>query len=97
MADAIMSSKEVLRMADELNDEPRALRRKHSKPQVKVGIEIDDGRGYLAVTDHETGARVTLELSIESMNTLGGLLVMADNPGHASFGCWLEGEAQVVR
>ncbi len=99
MADSIISSAELLRMVDEQEPERVVTRkhRKHRKPQVRMGVEVEDGLGYLALTDHETGARVTLKLSLEAMASMGGLMIMSDNPGRVSFGCWLEGELQVVR
>jgi hypothetical protein len=96
-ANETISSAELLRLASETEGPRDTLRVKHRKPQIRLGVEVEDGKGYLALTDHETGARVTITMSLEALASMGGLMIMADNPGKVAFGCWLEGELQVVR
>lgn len=104
MRENVISAKELIEMRDALNGESTdsrpvrdTIRTKHKRPSLRVGLESEEGKTYLAITDHDTGHRATIQLSLESMASLGAQMLTASAGEGIQLGCWLEGELEVAK
>jgi hypothetical protein len=98
MSDTLVTEEDLRRMrGDEAPAQVAPAATKHRRPSLRVGLESEDGSTYLAVTDHESGHRMTLRLSPESMASLGSQMLTTSAGDGLGLQCWLEGSLEVVK